>query len=259
MTELDSLFESANPIPERGPGSDVSVPPFDDVWAAAQTPVTPRRRFWGPSGWKGLWRAHRRSALASVSTLTAGIVVAILVLGTSGGGPGSAFAAWSATPTRPAHGQVAAAEARCHQPESAALVDTRGPFELLMFKTRARQLVECHAWPAGMTGYSDPEPEGTSAAPNAITTVTCTSGGFRTRSHRRREAYLEMYGLTGKNVKRVTLRLNDGATVLATTSNGLWAAWWPGSHRAISIQVKTATATFSVRHNTNSSEFSTNC
>jgi hypothetical protein len=111
-----------------------------------------------------------------------------------------------------------------------------------------------------MTSSSDPGPEGTPAAPNAITTITCVSGGFRTRSHPRREVvYLEMYGLTGKNVKRVTLRLNDGATVLATTSNGLWAAWWPGSHRAVSIQVKTATAIFSVRHNTNSNEFSTNC
>jgi hypothetical protein len=68
-----------------------------------------------------------------------------------------------------------------------------------------------------------------------------------------------MYGLAGKNVKQVTLRLNGGATVLATTSNGLWAAWWPGSHRAISIQVKTATAAFSVRHTVDSSEFSTNC
>jgi hypothetical protein len=68
-----------------------------------------------------------------------------------------------------------------------------------------------------------------------------------------------MYGLTGKNVTQVTLRLKGGATVLATTSNGLWAAWWPGSHRAVSIQAKTATTTTIVRHTTNSSEFSTNC
>jgi hypothetical protein len=258
MTELESMLEAANPAPETGPGSDVSVPPFEDVWSAAQTPVKRRPRFLRPEASGHVRRAPRRFALASVSALTAGTVTAVLVLGTSGGGPTSAFAAWTATPTKPALGEISAAEARCHQPESAALADTRGPFELLLFKTRARQLVECHTWPGGMTGYSDPEPEGKPAAPNAITTITCFSGGFRTRSHPR-EVYLEMYGLIGKNVNRVTLRLEGGATVLATTSNGLWAAWWPGSHRDVSIEFKTATATTIVRHTTNSSEFSTNC
>lgn len=260
MTGLESLLEAANPVPETGPGSDVSVPPFEDVWSAAQAPVERRPRFLRPHRGGRVRRAPRRFALASVSALTAGIAAtAVLVLGTSGSGPTSAFAAWTATPTKPAHGEISAAEARCHQPESPALADTRGPFELLLFKTRARQLVECHTWPTAMTGYSDPGPEGKHAAPNAITTITCLSGGFSTRSHPRREVYLEMYGLTGRNVTQVTLELQDGANVLATTANGLWAAWWPGSHRDASIQVKTATATTSIRHTTNSNEFSTNC
>ncbi len=42
MTELESMLEAANPVPETGPGSDVSVPPFEDVWAATQTPVKGR-------------------------------------------------------------------------------------------------------------------------------------------------------------------------------------------------------------------------
>ena len=204
-------------------------------------------------------RAPRRFALASVSALAAGIAAtAVLVLGTSGSGLTSAFAAWTAVPTKPVLGEISAAQARCHQPESAALADTRGPFELLLFKTRTRQLVECHAWPRGRTGYSDPGPEGKPAAPNVITTITCLSGGFRTRSHSP-EVYLEMYGLTGKNVNSSHAEASRGATVRATTSNGLWAAWWPGSHRDVSIQVKTATTTTIVRHTTNSSEFSTNC
>lgn len=259
MTELESMLEAANPVPETGPGSDVSVPRFEDVWSATQTPVERRPGFLTPYGGRRIRRAPRRFALASVSALTAGIAAtAVLVLGTSGSGPASAFAAWTAAPTKPALGEISAAEARCHQPESAALADTRGPFELLLFKTHARQLVECHTWPRGMTGYSDPGPEGKPAAPNGITTITCFSGGFGTRSHPR-VVYLEMYGLIGKNVNQVTLRLRGGATVRATTSNGLWAAWWPGSHRDASIQVKTATATTIVRHTTNSSELSTNC
>jgi hypothetical protein len=259
MTELESMLEAANPVPETGAGSDVAVPAFEDVWSAAQTPVERRLGFLTPHGRGRVRRAPRRFALASVSALAAGIAVtAVLVLGTSGSGLTSAFADWTAAPTKPTLGEISAAQARCHQPESAALADTRGPFELLLFKTRTRQLVECHTWPRGRTGYSDPGPEGKIAAPNAITTITCFSGGLRTQS-RPREVYLEMYGLIGKNVNQVTLRLQGGATVRATTSNGLWAAWWPGSHRDVSIHVKTATATTIVRHTTNSSEFGTNC
>ena len=260
MTELESMLEAANPVPDTGPGSEISVPPFEEVWAAAQTPVRRWPRFLRPPAGGHVGRARRRFALASVSALAAGIVVtAVLVLGTSGSGPTSAFAAWSATPTKPAHGEILAAEARCHQPQPAALVDTRGPFELLLFKTGTRQLVECHAWPNGVTGHGDAGPQGKPAAPNAITTISCSSGGFRTGSHPRTQVYLQMYGLTGKNVTQVTLRLKGGATVLATTSNGLWAAWWPGSHRAVSIHIKTTTTTTIVRHTTSSSEFSTNC
>lgn len=259
MTDLESMLEAANPVPETGPGSDVSVPPLEDVWSAAQTPAKRRLGFPTPHAGGRVRRAPRRFALASVSALTAGMAAtAVLVLGTAGSSPTSAFAAWTAAPTKPALGEISAAQARCHQPESAALADTRGPFELLLFKTGTRQLVECHTWPRGITGYSDPGPEGKPAAPNAITTITCFSGGFRTRSQHG-TVYVEMYGLIGKNVNQVKLRLEGGATVRATTSNGLWAAWWPGSHRDVSIQVKTATATTIVRRTTNSSEFGTNC
>jgi hypothetical protein len=259
MTELESMLEAANPVPETGPGSDVSAPPFEEVWSTAQTPVERRLGFLRPHRGGRVRRAPRRFALATASAVAAGIAATVvLVLGTSGRGPTSAFAAWTAAPTKPAPGEISAAQTRCHQPESAALADTRGPFELLLFKTRTRQLVQCHAWPRGRTGYSDPGPQGKPAAPDAITTITCLSGGFRVRSHPQ-EVYLEMYGLTGKNVNQVTLKLEGGATVRATTSHGLWAAWWPGSHRDVSIQVKTATATTIVRHTTNSSEFGTSC
>jgi hypothetical protein len=260
MTELESLLAAANPVPLTGPGSDVSVPPFEDVWAAAQTPVKPRPRAARPPGGAQGGRAPRRFALAGVSALTAGIVAVVLLLGSSGSGPTNAFAAWTATPTKPALGEIAAAEARCHQSESAALVDTRGPFELLLFETRTRQLVQCHAWPNGRTGYGGLGPEGKAAAPDGITTIACDSGGFSSRSQpQKHQVYLEMYGLIGKNVTQVMLRLKGGATVLATASDGLWAAWWPGSHRDVSIRIKTATAITIVRHTTSSSEFGTNC
>ena len=73
MTELDQMLEAANPVPETGPGSEVSVPPFEQVWAAAQTPVKPRPRFLRPPAGGHVGRARRRFALASVSALAAGI------------------------------------------------------------------------------------------------------------------------------------------------------------------------------------------
>jgi hypothetical protein len=253
MTGIDSMLEAANPVPTAGPGSDVSVPPFEDVWAAAQTPVKKRPRLLRPPGGGPVRRARRWFALAGVSTLAAAIVLtAELVLGTSGSGPPSAFAAWSATPTKPTPGEISVAEARCHQPEPAALVDTRGPFELLLFKTRTRQLVECHAWPDGRPDFGEPQPPGKAPSPNALTIIGCNSGGYSTASRHRTQVYLQMYGLIGKNVTQVTLKLTGGATVEATTSNGLWAAWWPGSDRDASVQVKSPIATATTRPTTDS-------
>ncbi len=194
-----------------------------------------------------------------MTALAVCIIAALLVLGTSASGPTSAFAAWSATPTKPAHGEISAAEARCHQSTPPALVDTRGPFEHLLFDQPGRQVLLCTAWPNGATARDARQPRGKSAAPNTVTTITCVSGGLQHAIPPPAQAYLQMYGLTGKNVTQVTLRLQGGATVRATTSNGLWAAWWPGSHRDLSIEFKTATASTTVRHTNSSSEFSTNC
>jgi hypothetical protein len=234
MTELDNMIESANPVPDAGPGSDVFVPPFDAVWAIAQAPPKSRPRWFG---------------LVGLGTLTVGIVAAV-VLGTAGNGPTSAFAAWSATPTKATRGEILAGQQRCHQATPPALVDTRGPFELLLFETHARTIVECHAWPSGATSYGNPQPTGRSPSPNSITIITCNSGGYGygTASRRRTHVYLQMYGLAGKNVTRVTLKLQGGTTVKATTSHGLWAAWWPGGRRAVSIQARTPTASTTAQH-----------
>ena len=44
MTDLEALVASANPVPESGPGSQVEVPTFESVWAAAQQSSAPKGR-----------------------------------------------------------------------------------------------------------------------------------------------------------------------------------------------------------------------
>ncbi len=65
MTELQSMLEAANPVPDAGPGSDVSVPPFEDVWSAAQTPCLaghgPRDRQEADTSSESVGRSHSQA------------------------------------------------------------------------------------------------------------------------------------------------------------------------------------------------------
>ena len=85
-------------------------------------------------------RRHQRRgvALGGAGLVASAVTTALVVL--VGAGTPSAFAAWTASPTTPAPGQVAAAEAACTAgtanpppgvpalPTEVTLADTRGPF-----------------------------------------------------------------------------------------------------------------------------------
>jgi hypothetical protein len=95
-------------------------------------------------------RRRRRTGRLAVggSALVAGLA-AIVVLVLAGPGTSDAFAAWTPSPTAPAPGQVASAESTCSAaaaapppgapsglatgPTQVSLVDTRGPFTLVLF------------------------------------------------------------------------------------------------------------------------------
>lgn len=53
----------------------------------------------------------------------------------------------------------------------------------------------------------------------------------------------ELVGQTGADMTAVTITLDDGTTVEATTANGWFAALWPDSVRAKSAQVTTTSGT----------------
>lgn len=246
MIDLEVAIQAANPIHEEDLDSAAGIPSFDEVWLAAQEPIarshhdlvrrsaTSRIRF----GW--------RVTVLSGAALTAGAVGLVLSIGTSGSGPTSAFAAWTAAPTRPVSGEIASAAARCGQTVVPTLADTRGPYELLLYREGDR-IVECRHW-VGSNGGGFGEIAAAEPAPSSADSITlwfCNSGGHT--SSEQQAVFRQSYGYAGSGVTGVTLDLRDGTTVTATTENGLWAAWWPGSSGLAAVEVTTAAGTQSLK------------
>jgi hypothetical protein len=209
----------------------------------------------GPAGIGAVRRGPRARWVAAAAVLVAAVIAA-LVLGTNGSGPQNAFAGWSATPTRPAPGQLQAAEAACTQLHSAprrlaaltgealdweapTIADTRGPFTLLFYVARAGTLSCIAGWPSGGvagsgTRYLLPTPR--RAAPDTISAI---SGGS---SSAHGEAWSQLQGQVGSGVTAVRLTLSNGSEVRASVSNGWFVAWWPGTGDAQSAEIISASA-----------------
>ena len=112
----------------------------------------------------GRRRNRRRGGLAlgGGALVASGVTTALLVV--AGPGTANAFAAWTAAPTTPAPGQVASAEATCEAaaatppPDKVAglatgatqvsLVDTRGPFTLVLFGADTSTTLMCVSGPS---------------------------------------------------------------------------------------------------------------
>lgn len=185
-------------------------------------------------------------------TLAAGAVVAVLVL-TAGGEPSVAFAGWTGDPTAPAGGQVQAAESSCHRAPSLpsdlasaapSLVDTRGPYTMLVYANSTSSGL-C------ITGVNGPNylppvsgisvTDATAVAPDAI--HPGVDGQGFTRASLPQAAFSWTAGRVGQDVTAVTLVLEDGTSVEATTANGWYAAWWPAGESAQTADITTTTGT----------------
>lgn len=112
MTDLEALVSAANPIPESGPGSQVEVPTFESVWAAAQQSSVSRGedRSTGSTEQRG----RRRQAWAVVGSaggmVAAGLVAVVLLLSS---GPAPAYAGWTAVPAAASPAAVSTALKTC--------------------------------------------------------------------------------------------------------------------------------------------------
>lgn len=220
------------------------VPELSEEWIASHRTVlvdalTQRRR--RPLKWAALVGAT--GVAASVSTL-------VLV----GGGEQYAFAGWSASPTAPAAGQVTTADTGCQArlaqlppstnkgSDPASLVpvlsDVRGPYTVTVFGNGAESAaVLCITTSDGNMAVRWIMSPGAPAGPDAISVdqVSVLARGG--------QPYTLMEGRTGTAVTGVTLTLGNGSEVTATTGNGAFIAWWPGSQSVTSAAVATATGT----------------
>ena len=193
-------------------------------------------------------RQRRRFALGGVGLAASGVATALVLFGA---GTSPAFAAWTASPTTPASGQVAAAEAACGArptnpppgaptlPSTLSLTDTRGPFTLLLFgaNTTSQGALMCMSGPDG-TQFSIAS-GGQPALPGPVQVTLDRLQGASANG----ENYTIAEGSTGSAVSAATLVLTDGTRVATTVGNGLFLAWWPGSATVTSATLTTPSGT----------------
>jgi len=177
-------------------------------------------------------RLPSRPALGGLGLSGAAAAAGVAILLASSAAP--AFAGWTASPTAPRAGQLAASEQQCGTGAGTpALSDTRGPYTASIY-------------PDGSTCLSG----------NGITINSSSSGGGnasvpagRIELNGAGESDSDGHALTmvdgpiGAGVTGVTISRSDGSSVQATVRNGWYLAWWPGTRRAVTAQVATANGT----------------
>ena len=186
--------------------------------------------------------SHRRrrpfkwAALVGATGVAASVSTLLLV----GGSEQFAFAGWSPAPTAPAGGQVTSADTGCQAnlaqlppssnkgADAASLVpelsDVRGPYTITVFGngTGSAALL-CITTPGGNSALRWMVGSGAPAGPGAIAVDQISILA------RESQPYTLMEGRTGTGVTGVNLILGNGSKVTATSGNGVFIAWWPGS------------------------------
>jgi hypothetical protein len=220
------------------------VPELSDEWIASHCSVLVET----------IDAHHRRPvrwiALAGATAATATAASTLLLVA---GNTPVAFAGWSATPTAPATGQLAAATTSClsslagmgptnKADDAATLVpelnDVRGPYTLTVYGTSGQEdQLMCVAEPGGNTAVRWLSPSSAAVAPSAIAVDQVSFGTLEGQT------YTLVMGRTGMGVTGVALTLGDGSTVTATSGNGLFLAWWPGTQSITSAAVTSAVGT----------------
>ncbi len=270
-SELLQRLAAANPV-----GIDDLAPSIDDVWRklddVSGAPRT-RRRMRTAAGGLGP-RGARRVGGVGLGVVMAGI--ALLVLAITGAGPSSAFAGWTAAPTRAARGETRGALERCRsqlaqpargrapeipsrgwQPE---ITDTRGPFTAMLLRSgdaRAMCLSGLSLTSAAATvpasylqqwwlGGSE---AGRSERPASVSGLALSVPGLRPFITQALQADLTtsaglaftlVVGQVSAGTTRLTLVRSDGRLVRASVRSPSFIAWWPGRATVSSALVTNA-------------------
>ncbi len=153
---------------------------------------------------------------------------AAILLGSSAA---PAFAGWTASPTAPHPGQLAAAAQQCSTGAGTPLLtDTRGPYTASIYADGST-CVEGN----GITISSSRSGDGKASV--TAGTIELNGAGEVDSSG---NALTMVDGPIGAGVTGVTIARSDGSSVQATVENGWYLAWWPGTQRAVTAQVASA-------------------
>jgi len=173
-----------------------------------------------------------RPALGALGLSGAAAAAGAAILLGSGAAP--AFAGWTASPTTPLPGQLAAAQQRCSTGAGTpVLTDTRGPYTASIYADGSNCL-EGNGITIGSSGGGG----GKSGVP-AGTIERNGVGESDSDGH----ALTMVDGAIGAGVTGVTITRSDGSSVQATVKNGWYLAWWPGTERAVTARVASPTGT----------------
>lgn len=249
MTDPQTRLRGANPAhdPDR-------PPTFDPVWERIERD---QLRGQGLSFEYGVHQRQRpsarRVAVAAVALVAAGAAAVAVVFGLAGNGVPSAFAGWSANPTRAGRVQLQRAESACTAlvslPASLVptLADTRGPTSLLLYLDPGSSPPTATLCISGVPDFGthvrfDTVETATRGTPGSINE---RSTGISSTADHHSFGFID--GMVGSHVTAVTLVLTDGRHIRATTSHGWFAAWWPKYAFARTAQITTTTGTSSER------------
>jgi len=189
---------------------------------------------------KPVWPRVAVGSLAGAAATTATILAA------AGPGTTSAFAGWTPSPTTPTDAQ-AAGEAACKAPFAPhptpalplVLTDVRGPFTVAI-EADANTTIYCWKGPSFAGGFvtlKGTKAPRTPPSPGAIEVGVL--GGHN--SPPGGQPFALVAGRAGAGVSAIVLTLDDGTPVRATTANGWFAAWWPGSQHLARAEVTSTT------------------
>ncbi len=173
-----------------------------------------------------------RSVLGGLGASGAAAVAGAVVLLGSSAAP--AFAGWSARPTAPRPGQIAAAQQQCSKSDGTpVLTDTRGPYTASIYADGST-CVEGN----GITISSQRDGGSQSSVPAGK--IQLNGAG---ESDSDGNSLTMVDGPIGSGVTSVAITRSDGSLIQATVQNGWYLAWWPGTEHAVTAQVASANGT----------------
>lgn len=184
------------------------------------------------------YHPRRMPVLPALGALgVSGAAAAVITAVTLGSSVAPAYAGWSATPTPPAAGQLAAAEQQCSANRGTpVLTDTRGPYTASIYADATGS----HTCLQGGSLSIASGNGGAGATQVPAGQVQLFGSGMENSSG---QALTLVDGRIGAGVRSVTIRRSDGSSVKATVSGGWYLAWWPGTARATTADITTTTGT----------------